>query len=68
MHPRHRVDLSHVGVFMKRFFAAILLDDTGGQVMEYALIAGLIVVAAVAVISSVGGKVLSKWTYLGISF
>ena len=37
-------------------------DDNGGEVLEYALIAGLIVVAAVAAISSVGTAVLGKWT------
>ena len=39
-------------------------DEQGGEVLEYALIAGLIVVAAVAVITSVGGKVFAKWTSL----
>jgi pilus assembly protein Flp/PilA len=37
-------------------------DDRGGEVLEYALIAGLIVVAAVVVIGSVGTKVLARWT------
>ena len=37
-------------------------DEKGGEVLEYALIAGLIVVAAVAAISAVGGKVLASWT------
>jgi pilus assembly protein Flp/PilA len=36
-------------------------DERGGEVLEYALIAGLIVVAAIAVISAVGTKVLAKW-------
>jgi Flp pilus assembly pilin Flp len=34
-------------------------DEAGGEVLEYALIAGLIVVAAIAVIGSVGTKVLA---------
>ena len=37
-------------------------DEQGGEVLEYALIAGLIVVAAIAAITSVGTKVLGKWT------
>ena len=37
-------------------------DERGGEVLEYALIAGLIVVAAVAAISAVGTKVLGTWT------
>ena len=36
-------------------------DERGGEVLEYALIAGLIVVAAVAVIGAVGTKVLARW-------
>jgi Flp pilus assembly pilin Flp len=39
----------------------IVRDEQGGEVLEYALIAGLIVVAAIAVITSVGGKVLARW-------
>jgi Flp pilus assembly pilin Flp len=37
-------------------------NDEGGEVLEYALIAGLIVVAAIAAITSVGTAVLGKWT------
>ena len=37
-------------------------DEQGGEVLEYALIAGLIIVAAIAVITSVGTKVLGRWT------
>ncbi len=39
-------------------------DESGGEVLEYALIAGLIVVAAIASISAVGTKVLARWTSL----
>lgn len=49
---------------MKSFFNVIkrvLRDERGGEVLEYALIAGLIVVAAIAVIGSVGTKVLARW-------
>jgi Flp pilus assembly pilin Flp len=42
-------------------------DEQGGEVLEYALIAGLIVVAAIAVITSVGGKVLARWQSLNSS-
>ena len=40
----------------------LVRDERGGEVLEYALIAGLIVVAAVVVIGSVGTKVLARWT------
>ena len=39
----------------------LVRDEQGGEVLEYALIAGLIVVAAVVVIGSVGTKVLARW-------
>lgn len=42
-------------------------DERGGEVLEYALIAGLIVVAAIAVIGRVGGKVLARWNSLNSS-
>jgi Flp pilus assembly pilin Flp len=42
-------------------------DEQGGEVLEYALIAGLIVVAAIAVITSVGTKVLARWNSLNSS-
>ena len=45
----------------------LILDEQGGEVLEYALIAGLIVVAAIAVITSVGAKVVARWTSLNSS-
>jgi Flp pilus assembly pilin Flp len=46
---------------MKTLLKNLITDDQGGEVLEYALIAGLIVVAAIAVITSVGTKVVAKW-------
>jgi len=46
---------------------SVLKDEQGGEVLEYALIAGLIVVAAIAVIGSVGTKVLARWGSLNSS-
>ena len=40
----------------------LLRDERGGEVMEYVLIAGLIVVGAIVVIGAVGTKVLARWT------
>jgi Flp pilus assembly pilin Flp len=37
-------------------------DDRGGEVIEYALIAGLIIVGAIAIITAVGGKALARWS------
>jgi Flp pilus assembly pilin Flp len=50
-----------------KLFTKLVKDEQGGEVLEYALIAGLIVVAAIAVITSVGGKVLARWTSLNSS-
>ncbi len=40
----------------------LVRGEEGGEVLEYALIAGLISVAAIAIISAVGTKVLARWT------
>jgi Flp pilus assembly pilin Flp len=45
----------------------LITDERGGEVLEYALIAGLIVVAAIAVIGAVGTKVLGTWGSLNSS-
>ena len=52
---------------LKNLLNRIVRDEAGGEVLEYALIAGLIVVAAIAVITSVGGKVVARWTSLDSS-
>jgi len=46
---------------MKSFLGKLVKDESGGEVLEYALILGLIVVATVTVITTVGTKVLAKW-------
>ncbi|MBC8105780.1 MAG: Flp family type IVb pilin [Anaerolineae bacterium] len=48
----------------RQLLARLVNDERGGEVLEYALIAGLIVVAAIAIIGQVGTKVLAKWTSL----
>ncbi|HEX8911126.1 MAG TPA: Flp family type IVb pilin [Humisphaera sp.] len=49
---------------MKTLIGRLFRDESGGEVLEYALIAGLIVVAAIAAITSVGTKVTARWTSL----
>ena len=46
---------------------SLVRDENGGEVLEYALIASLIVIAAIATIASVGGKVLARWNSLNSS-
>jgi Flp pilus assembly pilin Flp len=52
---------------IRNLMGRLIKDEQGGEVLEYALIAGLIVVAAIAVITSVGNKVLARWTSLNSS-
>jgi pilus assembly protein Flp/PilA len=49
---------------LTNLLSKLVRDEAGGEVLEYALIAGLIVVAAIAVIGSVGTKVLARWNSL----
>ena len=49
------------------FVRRLLSDESAGEVLEYALIAGLIIVTAIAVIGTVGTKVLGRWTSLDSS-
>ena len=49
---------------MKHSIKTFLRDETGGEILEYALIAGLIVVSAIAVVTRVGTKVLGRWNSL----
>jgi len=57
----------HVKGVAMQLIKRLLADETGGEVLEYALIAGLIVVAAIAVIGAVGDKVLARWSSLNNS-
>ena len=52
---------------MKNLANKLFRDEQGGEVLEYALIMGLIVVACIAVIGAVGGKVLAKWNSVDTS-
>jgi len=49
---------------VSRLCSKLVREEQGGEVLEYALVAGLIVVAAMAAISAVGNKVLARWTSL----
>ncbi|MGC4031833.1 MAG: Flp family type IVb pilin [Tepidisphaeraceae bacterium] len=52
---------------VKSLVSKLVKDEQGGEVLEYALIAGLIVVAAIAVIGAIGTKVLARWNSLNSS-
>jgi Flp pilus assembly pilin Flp len=39
----------------------LISDESGGEVIEYALVLGLIIVAAIVIIGAVGTRVVAKW-------
>lgn len=45
----------------------LLKNEQGGEVIEYALVLGLIIVVAIAVIGAVGVKVAARWTSVNSS-
>ena len=49
---------------MKNLVSKLIKDEQGGEVLEYALIAGLIIVGAIAAVTAVGNKVLARWNSL----
>mgnify|MGYP000462905987 CR=1 FL=1 len=46
----------------RRMLCRLCCDDSGGEVMEYAIVGALVVIGAIALISLVGGKVVQNWT------
>ncbi|HYE17497.1 MAG TPA: Flp family type IVb pilin [Tepidisphaeraceae bacterium] len=52
---------------IRRRSARVARDERGGEVLEYALILGLIVVVAITIIGTVGTKVLARWTSVNSS-
>ena len=51
----------------RRLLARLLQDEAGGEVLEYALIAGLIVIATIGTVIGVGTKVLARWSSVNTS-
>ena len=46
---------------LKKHAYALIADEEGGEVFEYAIIAGLISVVAISMIAAFGVKVLARW-------
>jgi Flp pilus assembly pilin Flp len=42
-------------------------DESGTEVIEYAIVCGLVIVVAIAVIKSTGTKVLARWQTINSS-
>ena len=49
------------------FFSGLFHDEAGGETLEYACVAGLIVVGAIGLIKAVGTKVLARWSSVNSS-
>jgi len=52
---------------LKNTLKRALFEDKGGEVIEYALVIGLIVVVAIAIVGTVGTKVVGRWTSVNTS-
>jgi pilus assembly protein Flp/PilA len=48
-------------------FLSFCRDEQGGEVLEYSIVTGLIVLGAISVIGKVGSKVLARWNSLNSS-
>lgn len=46
---------------VRTVLARLPRDERGGEVIEWALVAGLLVIGALAVIAAFGNKVLARW-------
>lgn len=45
-----------------KIMTASLRDERGGEIMEYVLVGGLVIVGGIAVVLAFGGKVVARWT------
>lgn len=46
----------------KSILRRLAADEAGGEIIEYVLIAGLIIVGTIVTIAAFGTKVLARWT------
>lgn len=44
-----------------RKLSTFVRDESGGEILEYALIAGLLLIGAIVFVYGVGTKVLARW-------
>jgi Flp pilus assembly pilin Flp len=47
---------------MSKLLSRCLREESGTEVIEYALLLGLVVVGCIAVLSALGVKVVGRWT------
>ena len=51
----------------KRMTCQFVRDEQGGEILEYALILGLIIVGTIAAIGAVGSHVMARWNSISSS-
>jgi pilus assembly protein Flp/PilA len=52
---------------MLHTFRKLVGDERGGEVIEWAMVCGLIIVATIVTIAAFGTKLLARWTSLNAS-
>lgn len=53
------------GTAVHHFFTLLhklLRDESGSEVLEYALVLGLVIIVAISMVAEVGSKVVARWT------
>jgi len=50
-----------------RMVRRLLVDESGAEILEYVLIAGLIIVGTIATVAAFGTKVMARWTSVNSS-
>jgi Flp pilus assembly pilin Flp len=48
--------------YSRMLISRLLRDEDGAEVLEYALVLGLISIVAISLIAQVGTKVAARWT------
>jgi pilus assembly protein Flp/PilA len=51
---------------VKNLVARLVKEQDGGEVLEYAVVGGMLVVGALVLISAVGGRIRDAWTGLDV--
>ena len=46
---------------LRNILVNLVKDENGAAVIEYAVVCGLVVVACIAAVAALGGKVLTRW-------
>jgi Flp pilus assembly pilin Flp len=57
--PSDRPNRASAGVALLRRLAR---DESGAEILEYVLIAGLVIVGTIVTIAAFGSKVMARWT------